>query len=892
MTFSQKTWEYDGNTWTDRTPASPALSPAGRRSFAFAFDPVRGVAILFGGDNGAALGDTWEWDSAARSWTQLSPTHSPVGETRIDMAYEATLGMVLFTQHYVAPSVITETWVWNGSGWIKQTPAADPGRRDWAELIYDTSMQKVILMGGYNYQIGAPSADIWVWDPLAAGGATWYEVSSQPMNRNYHAMAYDSNRNETILFGGSKRISTYQYLYFMDTWRYDSSGWTQLHPLTNPPKRIEHKMVYDSARQRVVLFGGYGPSAALDDTWEWDGTNWTEVSPASPALSPAARTGFMMAYDAARNETILYGGAGSFSDTWAWNGTVWTEKTPASNPGNWSHGAMTYDPARQVIVLYGGNASTATDTWEWDGNNWTQKSLTPNPGGTQGNGFVYNAQLGVPLMFDGYGGGKSWTYDGTEWRDLSAGSISQHYYGAMVHDIFQEKTIYFGGTKSVAGQGWYESGETWEFSLADGDGDGTPDCLDNCPTDPAKTEPGVCGCLVADHDSDGDGTLDCIDNCDNDPLKTEPGICGCGEADIDTDGDGAYDCDDECINDPDKIQAGVCGCGTADTDTDSDGMPDCNDECPADPAKVDNGICGCGVSDTDTDKDGSPDCTDSCPSDSNKVAEGICGCGLSDQDRDGDGAADCNDGCPDDANKKEPGVCGCGASELSCQEPDPEPEPDNCPNDPEKSEPGVCGCGIADSDLNQNGIIDCLSTQELHNQLTVLQKLIKKVRKIPAKAKKAKKKKVRFAKKQLRIALTSLRALVAAQGGSVVLSDASASIIELENKYYKAVKKALRTRHKKWKKFKKSALKATKEFSNALTIQNLYYKHLIALLSCVPEGQVTTYKILPDSLYPSVIPKKFCHFVPVFFWNDTSQAVLSRWELQRRLLQQILSTNT
>jgi hypothetical protein len=46
----------------------------------------------------------------------------------------------------------------------------------------------------------------------------------------------------------------------------------------------------------------------------------------------------------------------------------------------------------------------------------------------------------------------------------------------------------------------------------DTDDDGTPDCSDNCPSDPAKTEPGACGCGTADTDTDGDGTPDCNEN--------------------------------------------------------------------------------------------------------------------------------------------------------------------------------------------------------------------------------------------------------------------------------------------------------------------------------------------------------------------------------------------
>ena len=115
---------------------------------------------------------------------------------------------------------------------------------------------------------------------------------------------------------------------------------------------------------------------------------------------------------------------------------------------------------------------------------------------------------------------------------------------------------------------------------------------DECPNDPNKTTPGVCGCGVADTDTDGDGTPDCNDDCPTDPNKTTPGVCGCGVADTDTDGDGTLDCNDQCPGDPNKVAPGVCGCGVADTDTDGDGTLDCNDDCPTDANKTTPGVCG------------------------------------------------------------------------------------------------------------------------------------------------------------------------------------------------------------------------------------------------------------------------------------------------------------
>jgi hypothetical protein len=55
--------------------------------------------------------------------------------------------------------------------------------------------------------------------------------------------------------------------------------------------------------------------------------------------------------------------------------------------------------------------------------------------------------------------------------------------------------------------------------------------VDRCPSDPLKTEPGICGCGTPDTDSDMDTTADCVDGCPSDRDKTQPGVCGCNADD-------------------------------------------------------------------------------------------------------------------------------------------------------------------------------------------------------------------------------------------------------------------------------------------------------------------------------------------------------------------------
>jgi cysteine-rich repeat protein len=123
------------------------------------------------------------------------------------------------------------------------------------------------------------------------------------------------------------------------------------------------------------------------------------------------------------------------------------------------------------------------------------------------------------------------------------------------------------------------------------------------------------------YDSDGDLASDCAESCPADPSKTEPGLCGCGLADADSDGDGAIDCDEACPYDPDKLDPGACGCGAPDLDGDLDGAADCVDGCPSDPTKADPGVCGCGAPEVDWNGDGVIDCT-SCGDGLRDPAEG------------------------------------------------------------------------------------------------------------------------------------------------------------------------------------------------------------------------------------------------------------------------------
>ena len=87
--------------------------------------------------------------------------------------------------------------------------------------------------------------------------------------------------------------------------------WT-LKSNSGPSPRYYHALAYDSARGVTVLFGGYDIGGDNGETWEWDGTSWTLRS----STGPSRRELHAMAYDSARGVTVLFGGNRGGGETW------------------------------------------------------------------------------------------------------------------------------------------------------------------------------------------------------------------------------------------------------------------------------------------------------------------------------------------------------------------------------------------------------------------------------------------------------------------------------------------------------------------------------------------------------------------------------------------------
>ena len=304
-------------------PPSPPSTLSGRYYHAMAYDSANDKVVLFGG---SSTDETWTYDTSTNTWTQQNPT-------------------------------------------------TKPSARVAHKMVYDSTNNKVVLFGGTDGFVHYD--DTWTYD-VASNTWTQQNPTTKPSARDNHAMAYDSTNNKVVLFGG--KDSSFNNID--ETWTYDTSTdtWTQQNPTTKPSARCIHAMAYDSANDKVVLFGGGSIFGHIDETWTYDTSTdtWTQQN---PTTKPSARWYHAMAYDSTNNKVVLFGGTDSIvsnDETWTYDTSTdtWTLQNPTTKPSARYNHDMAYDSINDKVVLFGGSDAASgenDETWTYDGSDWTKK---------------------------------------------------------------------------------------------------------------------------------------------------------------------------------------------------------------------------------------------------------------------------------------------------------------------------------------------------------------------------------------------------------------------------------------------------------------------------------------------------------------------------------------
>ncbi len=298
---------------------------------------------------------------------------------------------------------------------------------------------RLLVFGGRSFQ-GTSSiylADTWVyttvddsWELLAQDG---------PLPRSQHAMAYDSERDQVLVFGGYVGSS----FTYGDTWLLDvgTGIWRRVQPSVSPSARAGSVLVYDEGADAFVMFAGAEePPAAelpLAETWLFDpaAEEWaivtTGVVPTLVSEGHSTLFELAMVYDRAAERSILLVAGES---TWGFDAVAgeWQrlDATTTQGLGADYMTAAAYDSGSARTVAYGGAPVDRPEgTWSYDSasDTWVEGPMISSPGPMANHAMAYDPVTAAVYLF---GGAESvlvldgaepvsntmWVLDGGEWR--------------------------------------------------------------------------------------------------------------------------------------------------------------------------------------------------------------------------------------------------------------------------------------------------------------------------------------------------------------------------------------------------------------------------------------------------------------------------------------------
>src|SRR3989344_1901095 len=220
-------------------PSSPKI----RRSHSLVYDSINKRYLLFGGWNGTSprYNDVWElsaddrFGSSPPQWRKLNPSGTPPSARTTHLAF------------------------------------------------FDATGNRMIIHGGYD---GADKNDTYALDVTTRYSEAWTTLSptgTAPAARSQAAGAWKNSARKAYIQGGLVGAGDYRNDLFELDLSTTNGSWTQLKAedaVGNPPSRADASMVFDTANNRLLIFGGYDGTNRLNDLWRWDvaGASFAEVA--------------------------------------------------------------------------------------------------------------------------------------------------------------------------------------------------------------------------------------------------------------------------------------------------------------------------------------------------------------------------------------------------------------------------------------------------------------------------------------------------------------------------------------------------------------------------------------------------------------------------------------
>ncbi|HKR62848.1 MAG TPA: kelch repeat-containing protein [Thermoanaerobaculia bacterium] len=455
-TILNDTWIFQNDNWAQ---LAPATSPTPRHNSSMAYDIVNDRIVLFGGTvidtEGAPkpVYDTWEFDGT--TWAQVGANGQPQVAKPV-LAYDAERKQVLLmgldASATTLPAVMYR-YDATAKTWTKVTPEKMPPCVNEGYMVFQRSNKKVAWLGGICGSDTNQLDEVWEWD-----GTNWTKVTiTNATIRAYsQAVAYDTERDEIVMFGGSDlgttNVRSSDVTYARGAWRFPGT-------LTRPVPRSLSGFQTDPVSGNIWLYGGLfeNSSGFLDDFWGYRNQQWFPITTTD---GPSTCSTPLTAFDVDRSRLVVTC-LGSSVTEWDSTAFAWKPITLTKLPDPRRFANMVYDRKLKKTVMFGGysaNGNYLNETWTWDGSAWTQvktkTSEAPNNRGLMA--MWYDPQLEKTVLYGGLGRANinqsvtrysdMWSFDGTKWTKLNVSQTPGQRLGAQIAvDPVTGKLLLFGG---------------------------------------------------------------------------------------------------------------------------------------------------------------------------------------------------------------------------------------------------------------------------------------------------------------------------------------------------------------------------------------------------------------------------------------------------------------
>jgi len=297
-------------------------------------------------------------------WQLISPNSANPPQPRRDHSL-TTNGVTLYVFGGRSGSEeLSDSWGFSANVWTSYGTEG-PSPRHGHNAIWDAARDRIIVFGGQ--QESSFLDDIWEFDTRSNEWRQLPQSGSGPAPRYGAGGAFDAAGDRMLVTHGFTNAGR-----FDDTWQYDlvRETWTDISPQgARPIERCLMRAVWDSSRERLLMFGGQTTGTAyLGDLWALEEGGWRQIT-ADP--SPAPRNFYSFVFDDEAGRAILFGGStqdGPADDLWQFDSAseTWERQEAGAGPSpRFGHDAVWRPDTRSLLVFGGNDGSTdLNDMWE------------------------------------------------------------------------------------------------------------------------------------------------------------------------------------------------------------------------------------------------------------------------------------------------------------------------------------------------------------------------------------------------------------------------------------------------------------------------------------------------------------------------------------------------